>query len=407
MCPDQRTHPEPIERRFRLDVARSPVSTRFAWALRTYGWMVLACALALAAAPLLLEQEEPSYQADALVVARQLGVPPEALPRLGQAVFDGDALEARVAADPTVGGDPTELVPERLSLVAAEDSIVLVVQGRDPDPVAAANLATLGASILADELNRGGAGVGVFALQAPASVPTEPLDAPDHRLLMVVGALAGVVLGLGLVALVATLRRPVITAADVRETVGVPLLGTVRLVRARRHTYHGPVGVRGIATVTRWLGTVPPGRLLFISPSSTTSVRRRVLVMVAVALGILRRVRAEGPPEVLDAIERLRLGNGAVPPRADTSDELVLVDGSSPLEVVDPATTHVSAVVVAPLGVRRRRLHALASDYMDAGLVGVVLVELRLGRPPRGPAHRPPEAEPAAGPDRLPEPEPA
>ncbi|CAA9237852.1 MAG: hypothetical protein AVDCRST_MAG52-1554 [uncultured Blastococcus sp.] len=372
--------------------------------------MILACALALTAAPLLLEQEEPSYQADALVVARQLGVPNEALPRLGQAVFDGGALEARIAADPTVGGNTNELIPERLSLVAAEDSIVLVVQARDPVPATAAQLATLGATVLAEELNRGGAGVGVFALQAPATVPTEPLDAPDHRLLAAAGALAGVALGLGLVALVAALRRPVLTAGDVWQAVGVPLLGTVRMPRVRRRTFHGPVGVRGIATVTRWLGSVPSGRLLFVSSPSAAALRRRILVMAAVALGVLRSVRAEAPQEVLDAIRRHRLGNGAVHPLADATDKLVLVDGSSPMEVIDPQTTHVSVVIVAPRGVSRRRLRALASDYVDGGLVGVVLVELRLG--PRPPAARrvsdappPSDAENSGQVSDVPEPE--
>ncbi|WP_142027796.1 hypothetical protein [Blastococcus colisei] len=342
--------------------------------------MVVACMLALAAAPLLIEQEQPTYQADALVVAQQLNVPNQILPRLGQAVFAGGAVEARVAADPTVGGNTSALIPERLSLVAAEDSIVLVVEARDADPAAAAQLATLGATILADELNRGGAGVGVFALQAAASLPAEPLDAPDLRLLGIVGALIGAALGLGLVALTASLRRPVITGSDVEGAVGVPLLGTVKLPRVRRHTYHGPVGVRGIATVTRWLGTVPPGRLLFVSSPTAAGMRRRVLVMVAVALEILRRVQVEAPQEVVDAVRRHRLGEGARRPFTDTGDELVLVDGGSPLEVVDPATSHVSAVVVAPRGVSRRRLRALASDYVNGGLIGVILVEVRLGR---------------------------
>ena len=94
-----------------MNAARSPAGARFSWALRTYGWTVIACALALAAVPLLAEPEEPTYQADALVVARQLGVPDQVLPRLGQAVFSGGVMEERIAADPTVEVDTTELIP--------------------------------------------------------------------------------------------------------------------------------------------------------------------------------------------------------------------------------------------------------------------------------------------------------
>jgi hypothetical protein len=91
-----------------------------------------------------------------------------------------------------------------------------------------------------------------------------------------------------------------------------------------------------------------------------------------------------------------------------SADPLVLVDGGSSLELVDPAVTNVSAVVVAPRGTPRRRLRELASDYVEGGLFGVVLVDVRSSlRAGAGRRARPPRAakQPAAGTVAVPEPE--
>lgn len=356
-------------------------SGRLIWCLRHYAWVVIACTLALAAAPLLIAPSAPTYQADALVVGRQLTVHPRVLPQLAATVFADGAVEARVASDPAIHGDTDGLIPDRLSVVAAQDSIAMVVQARDPDPATAVRLADLAAAALVDELNRGGAGVGAFALQAQAVASPEPLPELAPQVKVAIGALAGLVLGLGIVALTATIRRPVVTAQDVEGVAGVPLLGTVQLP-PKSHGYPGPLGVRGIATVARWLASVPPGRLMLISPPSVVAIRHRIYVMAAVALSTLRSLRFEAPRELVDAIHQHRLAlpvpDSAPGPRR-TADELVLVDGGSPLDIVDPLTENAAVVAVAPRGVSRRRLRTLTVDYMDGGLVGVVLVEVRRG----------------------------
>ncbi len=263
--------------------------------------MVVACVLGFAAAPLVTAPPVPTFQADALVVARVLVEDTAILPRLAGAVFTGGELEARVAADPAVGGTDGGLIPDRLSLVAAEDSVVLVVEGRDPDPATAARLANLGAAALVDELNRGGAGVGEFALQTPAAVPTSPLTTTDPPVRAVLGGLAGLVLGLALVALIAAVRRPVVTAQDVRDALGVPLLGRLHLTRMASGPYPERLGARGIVTVARWLARAPAGRLLLISPASAVVLRQRVYVMVAMALQRIRPVQLEAPVELVEA----------------------------------------------------------------------------------------------------------
>src|SRR3954447_2689167 len=356
------------------------------WCLRHYSWVLIACLLAGAAAPLLLAPAAADYEADALVVARQLKARPEALPQLGDSVFRDGAVAAAVATD--VGGSPSGMIPDRLNVVAAKDSVVLVVQAFDPDPEAAAHMANVAAVAFVDELNKPGAGVGQFEVQTQAIVPLEPGTILPPATRATLGGLAGFALGLGLVALLGIIRRPVVSARHVTEITGVPLLGTVQLPRMRHGRYAGPLGIRGIANVTRWLATVPPGRLLLISNRSADALRRRLFVMVGVALWTVRTMRFDGPAELVEAIEqhcaRHQDAGRKVQHRPDRADELVLVDGGSAFELIDPANAAVSVAAVAPLGISRRRLRALASEYTDGGLFGVVLVDVRLGVQRRG-----------------------
>jgi hypothetical protein len=361
---------------------RPRYSLNLAWSLRHFGWVVLVCALVGAAAPLLAVPSQTTYQADALVVARHLTANPRVLPTLAESVFGDGAVAGAVAQDPAVGGETAGLIPDRLSVVTGPDSITMVVQARDDDPATAARLADLAANAFAAELNLGGAGVGEFTVPAPAVLPTTPLDAMSAPLRAGLGALAGLVLGVGLVALIAALRQPCVTSWDVESAVGVPLLGTVDLPRATPGAYLGPRGVQGIATVTRWLATAPSSRLTLVSSRSTEGMRQRIYVMVAIAMSTVRPVRLEAPGELVEAVrEQSPVGGEVVPqkPRSEQTGELVLVDGGSPSEIVDPVATPVSVVAVAPLGISQGRLHELALDYLNGGLVGVILVRRRLG----------------------------
>jgi len=99
---------------------------------------------------------------------------------------------------------------------------------------------------------------------------------------------------------------------------------------------------------------------------------------VAVLLSSVRPVRLRAPAELVEVIEQHREGLPPVPGTADGSDEksqVVLVDTGTMQEIIDPRATKVSVVAIAPRGISRTRLRALADDYRDAGLVGVVLAE--------------------------------
>jgi len=399
-----------------MDSDESRFGRKLSWCLGHFGWVAVVCLLVGAAVPLLVVPTARTYQAEALVVARQLTVNPRVLPSLAEAVFADGAVAAAVAADPTlgpaVGGGTSGLIPDKLSIVSGPDSVTMLVQARDDDPVTATLIADLAAKAYAAELNRAGSGVGEFAVHAPAVVPTAPLDAISYPLRGGLGALAGLVLGLGLIALITALRQPCVTSPDVKDAVGVPLLGVVELPRAKPGTYLGARGVRGIVSVTRWLATAPPGRLTLISSPSAEGMRHRIYVMVAIAMSTVRPVRLQPPSEIVDAApaQSPRTGDaGSSAPRPEATGELFLVDGGSPLEIVDPAAAPVYVIAVAPLGISPRRLRALALDHLDGGLLGVVLVKRRLGlRARRGFGRSPVPVTRALRPAAdVPEPEPA
>jgi hypothetical protein len=110
--------------------------------------------------------------------------------------------------------------------------------------------------------------------------------------------------------------------------------------------------------------------------------------MLTVALSTLRPVKPDAPFELVTAVERHSIERRSAERRsagahhaaqAEDDGELVVTDGGSPLDVADPSVTDVSVVAVAPRGLPRRRLRALAAEFLDGGLVGVVLVQRRIG----------------------------
>jgi len=352
-------------------------ATRLLWTLRNYGWLVVACVLGFAAVPLSVPAPSPMYETQALVITRALEIDPSALPRFAEAVFTSGAVARAVAANPAIGGSPTELIPNRLDIVAPEDSIVFTVLGRNDDPTTAARLANVAAAAFVEELNKGGAGVGSFAVHTEARVPSQAVNPPDLSLQASVGAIAGGVLGLGLIALIAVLRHPVVEAAGVRSALGTPLLGTVLLHRPAAGRVPAPKDVPGITAVTRWLADAPPGRILFASSPRLAPARHHILAMLAVALSPLRTtsVLSAPPRSTTQAHSEGDLDTEPTPePRAGP---LVLVDGVEMLDTLDQMLTLASVVLVVRMGAPRATLRAMASGYRPEELFGVVIVDAR------------------------------
>ena len=355
-------------------------ATRLLWSLRNYAWLVVACVLGFAALPLAVPAPSPMYEAQALVITPALELDPSALPRFAEAIFTSGAVARAVAANPAIGGSPTELIPNRLDIVAPEDSIVFTVLGRNDDPTTAARLANVAAAAFVEELNKGGAGVGSFAVHTEARVPSQAVNPPDLSLQASVGAIAGGVLGLGLIALIAVLRHPVVEAAGVRSALGTPLLGTVLLHRPAAGRVPAPKDVPGITAVTRWLADAPPGRILFASSLRLTPARHHLLAMLAVALSPLRTtsVLSAQPRDATQAHSEGDLGTEPAPePRDGSRGLIVLVDGVEMLDTLDQMLTLASVVLVVRMGAPRATLRAMASGYCPEDLLGVIIIDTR------------------------------
>lgn len=358
-------------------------TTRLHWSLRNYAWLVAACILGFAAVPLLVPAPSPTYEAQALVITRALEVDPTALPRFAEAVFTSGAVARAVAANTAIGGGRPEVVEKRLNIVAGEDSVVFRVLARDNDPATAARLANVAAAAFVEELNKGGAGIGSFAVHSEAPVPSQAMNPPDLSLQAALGATAGAVLGLGLIALIAVLRHPVVEVAGVRSALGTRLLGTVPLQRPAAGRVPAPRDIPGIAAITRWLADAPQGRILFTSPPRLAPARYLILTMLAVTLPPLRTtsVLSAQPPDAIQAQPEGGLGAQPTPePRDGSRGPIVLVDGVEMLDTLDQMLTLASVVLVVRMGVPRATLRAMASGYRPEDLFGVILVDTRRAR---------------------------
>ena len=87
-----------------------------------------------------------------------------------------------------------------------------------------------------------------ISLLNPAVAPTEP-SGPRVLLNTLIGILAGTVLGVGLALLLELLNRPVRSPSDVKDMLGIPVLGTIEWKPA--HTRSG--GIRALMTPRRLL----------------------------------------------------------------------------------------------------------------------------------------------------------
>jgi hypothetical protein len=206
---------------------------RTTWGLRRWWWVALVPIVAGVVAAVLAATEEPDpevrFEATALVVAQELTIQAEELPRLAQAVFDGGAVARSVSAGLDGAVDAADLVPARIDAEPVVGTIAIRVVGRGSSAGEAADVANLAADAFVDELNAAGDGVGLFGVQAPAAPPDGPVGsaASIAGLLLLLGC--GVVGGVALVGFVVAVRQPVLSGAEAAAAAGARLAGSVRI----------------------------------------------------------------------------------------------------------------------------------------------------------------------------------
>jgi hypothetical protein len=282
-----------------------------------------------------------------------------------------------VVADPSIGGDPANLVPDRLNVRVEIETAVFPVTGYSTDPTQAVQLANVGAAALVDELNRVGIGVGVFDVLSEAQAPRPPsvLVHPATRALL--GAGCGLLAGLAAITTLALVRRPVVG----RQDGDIPILGSVVLPSGGPGEHTGPRWVTGLGAVARALAEAPQERIVLVGEAGTAEQRRHLIVLLALALAPARTMAVEDDELRADVAARSETPPAAPSGPPGPRTQLVLVDGDGALE--PPAGGRTGTVLVVPTGIAQSDLNRLAAEYRPEDLVGVVLVEVR--RSPRLP----------------------
>jgi capsular polysaccharide biosynthesis protein len=358
------------------------------WGLRRYRTLFVLCFLLGAVlAPLAALQRTTPIDAEALVVAQRLDMSLIALPRYGQEVFDNGQVAQAVAAKFGDKGSYADIVPDRVSVVADQDSIIFHVVGHDPNPQVAAEIANTAAGVYITALNAPGVGVGQFALQSPATPP----PAQGHRLSTLlaipVGLAAGLVLGLAVVSILLVARRPVIGSADAEEATGVPALGTVTVPRTRGGSFARPDEFSGLVPVCRRLLALPTTTIVLASRPREDKVRQQLSIALASVLMRVREVRLTGPSALQSmAADRGAASGPAVQHHRAESGEpapvITLVDSNEPLDLVQPPRS-TATVLVVPEGISGTALRAAVVEHLG-GSAEARLLLTRRGRRSRG-----------------------
>lgn len=362
------------------------------WGIRRYSALFLACVIAGAViAPFAASKLTKPADAEALIIAQRLDMSLTALPRYGETVFDsGQVAQAVSQQFPDLA--VKDIIPDHLSLVADQDSIVFRVVGHDKDPETAAAIANTAAGAFATVLNGPGVGVGQFTQLSRAQAPSAPGGGLSRLLAVPVGLVTGLVLGLAAVSLLLASRRPVLDAAGVEEAAGVPGLGTVTVPRTRRGEFAPPDQFPGLVPVCRRLLRLKTPTIVIVSRSAEERVRGLVSVALSGVLMRVRSVRFTGPADLREAVaeQEAALSPGEVhrgPSGPDGPAGLVVIDSNDPLELVQPPELTV-AVLVAREGISSAALRTAVLEHLGGSAEARVLL-VRRGRRARRTAPSP------------------
>jgi hypothetical protein len=283
------------------------------------------------------------------------------------------------------GGVVGSIIPDRVSLVADQDSIVFQVVGHDPDPKTAADIANTAATTFVDALNVPGVGVGQFALMSPATPPAGTGTHLSTTIAIPVGVLTGFVLGLAAVSLLLAVRRPVIDGAGVEEATGVPARGVVTVPRTRRGRFARPDQFPGLIPVCRRVLRLEMPTIVLVSRAGEQRLRGQLSVALTSVLMRVRDVQFTGPDDLRRAVEerRAELDPDATRSIRDDHWDLTIVDSTDPLELVQPPEL-TAAVLVAREGVSSAALRDAVLEHLGGSAKARVLLVKRSRRARKG-----------------------
>lgn len=393
---------------------RTDAVSRLGWGLRRWWWIPL-IVVVLVTTPLILLvprilPEDPAYEARALVVANELEIRAEQLPRLAETIFTGGQVAEAAVEAGELPWEPRDLIPEHAELEPLQDNILLIVVGRASDPALAATTADSAAQALVEELDSVGPGLGSFSIQADARVPEEPQQLLGSRTVFVAAVIVGLAAGFGVLALLLVVRRPAITGGEAAETADSDLIGVLRLPRGR--DLPAVTEVLGLSALARRIHPDMAGTSAFVGLTRRGRAADEAAVLVTLALarfGPVDHVPLGDEPryaEELYSSARVSM----CPPDELTStggDVPTVISGTSAelLDVPQHVPPGTRIVLVAREGIPSRRLEQARAQFLEEEIAGVVFVLRRLRRRGGGkPAVDVTRAEPD---DRPAEPSPA
>jgi hypothetical protein len=332
------------------------------WALRRHALLLVGIVITSVALALLLAERQrrsPSYTATALVIATDLQVRQEQLPRFGEAVFDAGSV-ARAVADTLPTADYRTLVPERISLDPVMETIAFRVHGHSSDAAEAARLANAAAAAFVDNLNKAGQGVGAFTLQDPAFVPREPEGVLSLSVAGVIGLAGGAILAVGVLSLLVAVRRPVLSAAAAASAAEAPLVAVVPLQKesfiARR------IGVQRLLEALPHLSS---SAVELVGPRGSARQRRELLALLEEQVGELPGSDVRNWQIVV------------TDPEDDSSPAVRMMAPAGPA----PEDELLAAVlVVVPEGAPARTVRDVVLDFPPEEICGTVFVRERARR---------------------------
>lgn len=378
-------------------VSEPDVVNRLHWGARRYFAVLVVTVLAAVA----LSISRPAnggdrmYEAAALVVATTLEINSLQLPRTVDAVFNAGSVAESVSSELPYAGPPNRLIPDIIRLEPLNDTIAVRVVGRSAEPSVAADLANVAALSLVAELNRLGPGVGAFALQDRARLPSAEDDDSSVLAPLAVGVMSGGALGLGLVGLLLLMRRPVIEGDEAAAVVGAPLLVSLELPR-RSRSVDILESVSGLSLLAKQLFPGEQRLCALVGIGADTRVRLEVMGLVAVLLGRTRSAylvvpvpdhrgladRTASAPNVrvIDSWFLPPMNSrdpGAAPP-ADGETVVLFGLSAQKFDVPQMLPAGIRSLLFVTQGLRRTELESAAGQFGPGGVDGIVFVR----RPP-------------------------
>lgn len=334
------------------------------WGLRRYAWVVVVCVVGVGILlPTVMSRSGKVYQAQAQVgPTKQVLLPNlDPLPRFAESVFDNGAVAGAVRRLLRLPANAA-VVPDTVQLTTAQDNPVMVVSGKSSKPATAVRIADTAAASFVVQLNKYSQSVGTFAVQKKAQTPAKPVPKfIGGRLAVVVGLLAGLVGGCGLVGLIVVLRRPVVGSAAAQSATGLPVL-------ARLPLRSGAAGEGSVLAMRALCRRLLAGGHEVVLVAGTS--RKEVQGFCTDMKSLLANAHVVAPTETLDPGSVRGARSSSTPP----VPEIVALDPTSSDLWVDAPDGRSLTLLLVPEGIRSSVLRRIVDQYASGTHAALALV---------------------------------